>query len=67
MDHAVSGSWANRTGIFRKPAGRLAPRCIESETEMSVLLEIDGLNIEFPTRRGTVEAAKNVSLTVKVG
>ena len=34
---------------------------------MSGLLEIDGLNIEFPTRRGTVEAARNVSLTVKSG
>ena len=34
---------------------------------MSMLLEIDGLNIAFPTRRGTVHAAKSVSLTVKAG
>ena len=34
---------------------------------MSSLLEIDGLNIEFPTRRGTVEAARNVTLMVKSG
>ena len=34
---------------------------------MSNLLDIDGLNIEFPTRRGTVHAARNVSLTVQSG
>ncbi|MEM7544709.1 MAG: ABC transporter ATP-binding protein [Pseudomonadota bacterium] len=35
-----------------------------AETE---LLEISGLDVEFPTRRGTVKAARNVSLTVKPG
>ncbi|CAG0911991.1 unnamed protein product, partial [Cyprideis torosa] len=34
---------------------------------MSTLLDIKGLSIEFPTRRGTVEAARNVSLTVQSG
>ena len=34
---------------------------------MSMLLEIDGLDIVFPTRRGTVKAAKTVSLTVNAG
>ena len=34
---------------------------------MTELLEIKGLNVEFPTRRGTVKAARNVSLTVKPG
>ncbi|MEL7466450.1 MAG: ABC transporter ATP-binding protein [Pseudomonadota bacterium] len=31
------------------------------------LLRIDGLDVEFPTRRGTVKAARGVSLTVKPG
>ncbi len=34
---------------------------------MSTLLDINGLNIAFPTRRGTVNAAKDVSLTVESG
>ncbi len=34
---------------------------------MSELLEIKGLDVEFPTRRGTVKAARGVSLTVKPG
>ncbi len=34
---------------------------------MSNLLEINGLNIEFPTRRGTVKAARDVTLTVNAG
>ncbi len=34
---------------------------------MNNLLEIADLSIEFPMRRGTVEAARNVSLTVKSG
>ena len=32
-----------------------------------MLLEIKNLDVEFPTRRGTVEAARNVSLTVEPG
>lgn len=32
-----------------------------------MLLEIDGLNIAFPTRRGIVNAAKSVSLSVRAG
>ena len=31
------------------------------------LLRIDGLDVEFPTRRGTVKAARGVSLTVSPG
>jgi peptide/nickel transport system ATP-binding protein len=34
---------------------------------MTELLHIEGLDVEFPTRRGTVKAARNVSLTVKPG
>ena len=34
---------------------------------MSELLEINDLDVEFPTRRGTVKAARGVSLTVKPG
>ncbi|MEC9311538.1 MAG: ATP-binding cassette domain-containing protein, partial [Pseudomonadota bacterium] len=34
---------------------------------MTELLKIEGLDVEFPTRRGTVKAARNVSLTVKPG
>lgn len=34
---------------------------------MSMLLEIDELDIAFPTRRGTVHAAKAVSLSVSAG
>lgn len=34
---------------------------------MSELLEITNLDVEFPTRRGTVKAARGVSLTVKPG
>ena len=34
---------------------------------MSELLQIDDLDVEFPTRRGTVKAARGVSLTVKPG
>ena len=34
---------------------------------MSNLLDINGLNIEFPTRRGTIRAASNVSLHVNAG
>ena len=34
---------------------------------MSELLEINGLDVEFPTRRGTVKAARGVSLTVEPG
>ncbi len=34
---------------------------------MSKLLSIEGLNVEFPTRRGTVLAARNVNLTVQSG
>lgn len=34
---------------------------------MSKLLDISGLDISFPTRRGTVNAAKSVSLTVNPG
>ena len=34
---------------------------------MSELLEINDLYVEFPTRRGTVKAARGVSLTVKPG
>ena len=31
-----------------------------------MLLEIKNLSVTFPTRRGTVEAASNVSLTVRL-
>lgn len=34
---------------------------------MTDLLNIKGLNIEFPTRRGTVQAAKDVSISVQSG
>lgn len=34
---------------------------------MTELLKIEGLDVEFPTRRGTVKAARNVSLTVNPG
>ncbi len=34
---------------------------------MTELLEIHGLDVEFPTRRGTVKAARDVSLTVRRG
>jgi peptide/nickel transport system ATP-binding protein len=34
---------------------------------MTELLEIEGLDVEFPTRRGTVKAARNVGLTVRRG
>jgi peptide/nickel transport system ATP-binding protein len=34
---------------------------------MSELLEIDGLDVEFPTRRGTVKAARGVKLQVARG
>jgi len=34
---------------------------------MSELLEIEGLDVEFPTRRGVVKAARGVSLNVKRG
>ncbi len=34
---------------------------------MNRLLNINGLNVDFPTRRGTVHAARNVSLTVNPG
>ncbi|MEO1686891.1 MAG: ABC transporter ATP-binding protein, partial [Pseudomonadota bacterium] len=34
---------------------------------MSELLEIDGLDVEFPTRRGLVKAARGVKLQVKRG
>lgn len=34
---------------------------------MTELLEINGLDVEFPTRRGTVRAARGVNLTVKPG
>lgn len=34
---------------------------------MTELLKINGLCVEFPTRRGTVQAAKDVSLTVSPG
>ena len=34
---------------------------------MTELLKISGLCVEFPTRRGTVQAAKDVSLTVSPG
>ena len=34
---------------------------------MTELLKINGLCVEFPTRRGTVQAAKDVSLTVSLG
>ncbi|MEM6744149.1 MAG: ABC transporter ATP-binding protein [Pseudomonadota bacterium] len=34
---------------------------------MSELLEIDGLDVEFPTRRGTVKAARGVKLEVARG
>nr|WP_146346647.1 ABC transporter ATP-binding protein [Phaeobacter marinintestinus] len=34
---------------------------------MTDLLKIDGLDVEFPTRRGTVKAARGVSLTVSPG
>ncbi len=32
-----------------------------------MLLRIDNLDVEFPTRRGTVKAARDVSLTVSPG
>lgn len=34
---------------------------------MTELLQINGLDVEFPTRRGTVRAARGVSLSVKPG
>ncbi len=34
---------------------------------MTELLEIEGLDVEFPTRRGVVKAARGVSLTVSRG
>ncbi|MEE3101945.1 MAG: ABC transporter ATP-binding protein [Pseudomonadota bacterium] len=34
---------------------------------MTELLEIEGLDVEFPTRRGTVKAARGVGLTVRRG
>ena len=34
---------------------------------MSNLLDINGLNIEFPTRRGIIRAASNVCLHVNAG
>ncbi len=34
---------------------------------MTDLLQITGLDVEFPTRRGTISAAQNVHLTVKPG
>ncbi len=34
---------------------------------MTDLLKITGLDVEFPTRRGTVRAARNVNLTVSPG
>ena len=34
---------------------------------MSELLEIEGLEVEFPTRRGTVTAVRDVALTVSPG
>ncbi|MDU8925950.1 ABC transporter ATP-binding protein [Alisedimentitalea sp. MJ-SS2] len=34
---------------------------------MTELLQINGLDVDFPTRRGTVHAARGVSLTVKPG
>jgi peptide/nickel transport system ATP-binding protein len=34
---------------------------------MSELLEIEGLDVEFPTRRGTVKAARGVKLQVRRG
>ena len=34
---------------------------------MSTLLEIKGLEVEFPTRRGTVQAVRDVALTVNPG
>lgn len=34
---------------------------------MTELLKISGLNVDFPTRRGTIHAARDVSLTVSPG
>ena len=42
-------------------------RSIRSYADMTELLQINNLDVDFPTRRGTIHAARGVSLTVKPG
>ncbi len=48
---------------IREPAARAEAKAPAAPP----LLELRGLSVEFPTRRGTVEAARNINLVVNAG
>ena len=67
-EYLFSGLWwitlfpadrADRVGVFAvNLLGDWLRDALEPETAMSYILDINGLNMQFPTRRGTVNAAQ---------
>src|SRR5204863_1424101 len=53
-----------------EPAGRLAARRPQPEAALTLstaVLEVQGLKVEFPTRRGTLRALDDVSFSIAPG
>src|SRR5216684_5162136 len=65
VDHAVPGSGAGGPGAVGQPARRLAARRAQPQAAMT--LEVKGLKVEFPSRRGTLTALDGVSFAIERG
>src|SRR5438270_6139168 len=67
VDHRFPRSRAGDPRAVDQRAGRLAARRAQSEAEMSALLEVRNLRVEFNTRRGTLVAIDDVSFDIAPG
>ena len=75
VDHRLSRAHAGADRAIGEPAGRLAARCAQPPSALSVqhddmqkpLLEVSHLRVEFPTRRGTLVALDDVTFAIAPG
>src|SRR5260370_2803626 len=65
VDHALPGGGAGGPGAVGQPARRLAARRAQPQAAMT--LEVGGLKVEFPSRRGTLTALDGVSFAIERG
>src|SRR5919204_1259150 len=65
VDHRLPGRGAGGARAVGQPARRLAARRAESQAAM--ILEVEGLKVEFPTRRGTLTALDGIGFAIAPG
>src|SRR6185503_13468372 len=65
VDHRVPRRRARGPRAVGQPARRLAAR--RAQPEVAMILDVEGLTVQFPTRRGTLTAVDSISLSIAPG